>query len=196
MRAEKLKELENIIEEMKVIRELKGSTSYPRFLSNETRFYELEHGIIRREKILKNGKDGSAAIVLPFIDKENVLLVVQPRVFTKRTVGVELPAGYIEESETGKEAALRELKEETGYVPNELISLGALYQDEGCSAALNEFFIAFNCESKYNQNLDKDEYIKYFICTYKEAIELMDMGYINGANSVIALERSKKYVKE
>ena len=46
-----------------------------------------------------------------------------------------------------------------------------------------------------NQNLDKDEYIKYFECTYDEALELVDMEYINDAGSILLLEKSKVYMK-
>ena len=53
-----------------------------------------------------------------------------------------------------------------------------------------------NCEKKYEQKLDGDEFIKYYKCTYEEALELIELGYINDANAIIALERAKKYVKK
>ena len=48
---------------------------------------------------------------------------------------------------------------------------------------------------KFN-NIDKDEFIKYVTCHYDEALYLMEQGYINDSNSIITLEKSKKYVKE
>ena len=41
----------------------------------------------------------------------------------------------------------------------------------------------------------QNEYVKYFECTYDEALELMDMGYINSANSMLTLEKSKQCIK-
>lgn len=195
MRKEKKEELEAIIDGFKTINKDKLNQE-ARFIKSEVYSCSLNNGkTITREKIVKNGKDGSAAIILPVTKENSVILTVEPRVFSKRTVGIGIPEGYIEEGEEPYVAALRELEEETGYVPNKMISLGGFYQDMGCSAAYNQAFIAMDCEKKSKQNLDPGEYIKYFDCTYDEALELIDMGYIEGCNAIIALGRAKKYMK-
>ena len=194
MRKEKLDELKSYMEEFKTLREERLEETG--FITVERKLYTLNSGkSIIRENILKNRKDGSAAIILPLTKEYGTILVVEPRVLTKSGVGISLPAGYIEDGEEPVDAALRELKEETGYVPNRIEEICSYYQDEGCSKALNHSFIAYDVEKKYDQNLDKDEFIKYFECTYEEALELMDMGYINSANSMLTLEKSKQYVK-
>lgn len=196
MRKEKLEELKSYIEELRTIKRVEVKKYSIPFITIIRQKLFLNNGkVIIREKILKGKKDGSAAIVLPITNKNNTVLIVQPRVFTKKTVGVELPAGYIERGEKNNVSALRELKEETGYVSNDIIEIGEHYQDPGCSSALNHSFIAFNCERVGEQSLDKDEYIRFFECTYDEALELLDMEYINDANSIITLEKSKKYIR-
>ena len=65
----------------------------------------------------------------------------------------------------------------------------------GCSSAYNELFIALNSEKSKDQNLDPGEYIKFFECTFDEALELIDEGYIEGCNAIITLTRAKKYIK-
>ena len=194
MRIEKKEELESIIEEFKVVK--KERLDVPaKFIKSEVYDCTLNNGkVITREKIVKAGKDGSAAIILPVKTNGEVVLTVEPRVFSKRTVGIGIPAGYIEKGEQPYIAALRELEEETGLVPKSITNLGGFYQDMGCSAAYNEAFLAEGCEKLMDQHLDPEEYIKYFDCTYEEALELIDMGYIEGCNAIITLERARKHL--
>lgn len=195
MRNKKLAELQEIINGFTTVKKEKIDTN-ARFLKAEVYDCTLNSGkVIRREKLVKNGGDGSAAIILPVTKEGNVILTVEPRVFSRRTVGIGIPAGYIEKGEDAYVAALRELEEETGLVPNELIRLGGFYQDMGCSSAYNESFLATGCEKLKDQHLDEGEYIKYFDCTYEEALELIDMHYIEGSNAIITLNKAKRYLK-
>jgi ADP-ribose pyrophosphatase len=196
MRDEKLKELDTYINELKTNKLEEIDNSKTGFLSIKRYACSLNNGkTIVRERIVKNGKDGSAAIILPITTEGNVLLVVQPRVFKPSTVGVEVPAGYIEENEDPIESAKRELEEETGYVCEDMILLAKYFQDSGCSAAYNHCFLALNCKKTKEQHLDKDEFVRYFECSFDEALELIDMGYINGANPIIAFTKAQNYLK-
>ena len=195
MRKEKFQELKKYINELKVIDKRKEKTSS--FITSVPYTFKLNNGLfIKREQLLKNGSDGSAVIIMPVTPDKEILTVIEPRVFTKLTVAVSFPAGYIEKDENIYDAALRELREETGYVPSELKLLDSFYQDEGCSKAFNHSFIAFNCESKYHQNLDNGEVIRYMTFNLEELEELEQMGYINGANSKLTLAKGKKYIRK
>jgi ADP-ribose pyrophosphatase len=195
VRKEKLDELNNYISELKTL-EKKLLMGESKFLSAQPFQCRLNNGkLIVREKLIKGKGDGSAAIILPLTHTNNVVLVVEPRVFTKETVGVGFPAGYVEAGEDPKVAALRELREECGYVAEDMILLDKCYQDEGCSAAYNHIYLATQCIPKYDQQLDKDEYIRYFECTLDETYELESMGYIKGANAKLALAAVKTYMR-
>lgn len=197
MRKEKLEQLKQIVEELKTI-EVKDSVieQKDKFLQSKSYKFKLNNGlIIPREKLIKGGKDGSAAIIMPVLSNSEILTIIEPRVFTSMTVGVGFPAGYIEQNESTKEGAQRELREETGFVPKEMIEIDSFYQDEGISSALNHIFVALNCEKQFAQELDKDEIVKYMTFNYEELLELEDMGYIKGCNTKLALAKSKKYVR-
>lgn len=194
MRREKLKELQNYIDELK-LKKMQLLDRNGRFLSVERYLCEVNNGqVISREKVMKNGADGNACIILPITTTGNVLLIVQPRVFTESGVCVELPAGYLEEGEDYEDAGRRELFEETGYVPEKMSCIARFYQDQGCSAAYNKSFLAEGCRKVGLQHLDKDEFIRFFECSYDEALELVDMGFISDVNSQITLEKSKQKV--
>jgi len=195
IRKEKIEELKTIIEELKSIERRKIEVK-KNFLTSETYQIKLNNGLtIPREKILKNASDGSASIVIPVLSNNEILVVIEPRVFTELTVGIGFPAGYIEKNETPSISALRELREETGFVPRKMIEIDSFYQDEGCSSALNHIFLALDCEKKFDQNLDQNEIIKYMMFNYEELLNLEKLGYIRGCNTKLALSKSKKYLK-
>lgn len=203
---EKLKELKEYMKELSTIKKIKEPEEYSydekgnpikpkNFINIEKYNCILRNGMmIPREKIVKNGKTGSAAIILPITEENNTLLVVQPRVFTKETVCVELPAGYIEDGESPIEAGKRELEEETGYVPTEMKVIASFYQDQGCSSAYNYSILALGCKKIKGQKLDKDEYIRYFECSFDEALELVENGYITDLQSQFTIEKAKSYI--
>ena len=153
------------------------------FLSVESFQCTLNNGkIIKREKILKNGKDGAAVIIFPITQDNKVIVACEPRVFTEKTVDVGFPAGYIEEREEALVAAKRELLEETGYSSDEFVFVGSFYQDQGCSTS--------------KQKLDESEFIKYFLVDFDEVKELYQNGYFKGLNSAYLIEKVSNYLNK
>ena len=216
MRKEHLEELKGYLEELKTISKrnvskeesfgdrivLKDGVKYislddiekGQFVTTEKYVCTLNNGEeIFREKIKKAKKDGSAVVIIPVTDKNEVIVTVEPRVFTESTVGIGFPAGYIEDGEEPYVAALRELQEEVGCVPKYLIELARYYQDEGISAAKNVAYLALGCTEGHEKNPDPGEFIRYAKCGFKEVIELQEAGLIEGANPIIAIEKSKPY---
>lgn len=63
--------------------------------------------------------------ILPF-HWENIITLREYR-YPIRSWQTELPGGLIDPGETPEQAAVRELKEETGYEADEVISLGYFY---------------------------------------------------------------------
>lgn len=196
IRKEKLEELKFIVEELKTIHvEKREVLQENKFLQSVAYNFTLNNGmILPRERLIKGGNDGSAAIIMPFVSENEVLTIIEPRVFTELSVGVGFPAGYIEYGEDMVIGALRELREETGYVPQEMILMDSFYQDEGVSSALNHIFLAKGCKKKFNQELDKDEVVRYMNFNYEELFELERLGYIRGGNAKLALAKSRKYI--
>ena len=196
MRSEKLQELEDYIEELRTI-SVEPVFTPSRFLSTTGAYYHLNKGkVIYREKLLKDGGDGSAVIILPITEDNQCILAIEPRVHTKKTVGIGFPAGYINQSENYLDAVDRELFEETGYQASHLEYLTEFYQDEGCSAAHNYGVLATSCKKIGNQKLDEGEFIRYFLCDFEDVEELIQKKYILGANSQLVYEKAKRLLKK
>ena len=196
MRQQKMETLNEIISRLSVREIRDAELKDNKFITSIAKEYLLNGGMkVRREEILKNGKNGSAVIIVPMCGEE-FLTSIEPRVFTKLTVGVGFPAGYIEEGENPYDAAIRELEEESGLEASKLIELDSFYQDEGCSSALNVIYLALDCKKTHQQHLDKDEFVECMTFTYEELLELEKTGYIMGANSKLALHKIKEYLRK
>lgn len=216
MEKKSLEELRNLLEKLKTIKKTHVSkqdvygdkvkiidgTAYialddltkGQFVTSERYICTLNNGQdIIREKIQKAKKDGSAVIVIPVTKDNEIIVAVEPRVFTEKTVGVGFPAGYIEDGEEAHISALRELQEEVGVIPEKLIPLASFYQDEGISAAKNTAYLALGCTEGYEKNPDEGEFVEYFKCSFNDVIKLQEEGFIEGSNSIIAIEKAKKY---
>lgn len=191
MEKAKLEELENLFNKYGVKnKELVERES--KFLKIETYKVDLNIGAtIYRDKLVKNGGNGSACIIVPLFENNDVLMVVQPRVFSLRGVMLDFPSGYIEKDEDVKVAALRELKEETGYTASNIEKIASYYQDEGVSDAIINIFVAKGIKKVSNVNLDKDEYLDSYITSFDSLDELVDRGYIKSGGSQLAISKVK-----
>ena len=79
--------------------------------------------------------------VLALDSQWQALLVSQYRYPYQRVVR-EVPAGKLEYGEDPREAALRELREETGATPGEFRSLGELYPSPGYCGEIIHMYLA------------------------------------------------------
>ncbi len=71
----------------------------------------------------------------------------------------EIPGGGVEANEDFKHAAVRELQEETGYVPGKVTELGVVYKDAYNNGTWHYYF-AEDCElDAHGQQLDEGEHV-------------------------------------
>ena len=123
---------------------------------------------ITREKIVKNG--GKDSVIIVATDSNgNYILTFQTRINDK--IIAEFPSGYIEDGEGVIEASKRELKEETGYVSDNVTLLDESYYSVGidnsvcCIVRMKNSVKAFDVNS--NENLTygifTEEELKYLL---------------------------------
>ena len=97
--------------------------------------------------------------IVPITSKGEVVLVDQYR-FGMQKTSLEIPGGMADIGEDPKEAAIRELKEETGYVGREVIEIGRVESNPAIMANHTYTYLALNCEKSADQSLDGTEDIE------------------------------------
>ncbi|OQY09091.1 MAG: hypothetical protein B6I28_03660, partial [Fusobacteriia bacterium 4572_132] len=122
---------------------------------------------VKKKKIkLPNGKIADRDVIEPrkavavvaITDEDKVVLVKQYRVAVKKDLW-EIPAGLIEEGEDPKEAALRELKEETGYKAKKIEEITKIHTSPGILSGTIIIYKATELV-KSKQNLDEEEFVE------------------------------------
>ena len=146
--------------------------------------YLLPNSIImKREKIIKN-KNKQAVIIVAVTDENKYILVSQNRINNMTTL--EFPSGYIEKNESVKDASIRELLEETGYISNNIEFIDNYYAQIGIDSSIINIVIAYNCKRTKQQNLGKYEYINFDEFTFEELKSLIESNYIKSVGNKLA----------
>lgn len=114
-------------------------------------------------------------IVIPVISNQNgkqFVMVWQWR-HGSQSLSLEFPGGVMESGETPKEAALRELHEETGYKPSRIEKIGEFSPNSAIMSNKVHFFLAEELSSDGKQDLDDDEYVEVALVDTEEVIQGM-----------------------
>ena len=106
---------------------------------------------------------------------------------------IEMPAGKLEKGETPLEAAKRELLEETGYRPLEMVHLGDSYPTGGYSS---EVIHLYYCPKavKEVRHLDSDENIELIYLSLEEIEKMIADNTIKDSKTVAAIFLYKQKV--
>ncbi len=128
----------------------------------ENKWIRLDEETVRdrsgatRPYVLSSAKE--YVIVVPVNRKGEVLLLRQYKHGARKYV-LTFPAGYCEEGEEPRDAAARELLEETGFKGADVCLLGVMTENHTTSRSSFSVFIAEDCEGNAEDggNPDEDE---------------------------------------
>jgi len=138
---------------------------------------------VEKEKVVKNnGKD--SVIVIAITQEKEYIITIQNRINDKLIA--EFPSGYIENNEDPIDAAKRELKEETGYISDDLFLVDEAYTLLGADNSKTYIVIANNCIKTNEKSVNGTELVDYGLFSEKELEYLINKNIMNGAMNKLA----------
>ncbi len=109
--------------------------------------------------------------VIPVTEDNKIVLVEQYR-HAAKAVCLEVPGGAADPGEDPKRAAIRELREETGFVPEDVRLVGVHHPNPAMQNNKMHTFVAYGC--KLVESPEPDEFEDIRVVT-KEIPEVIDM---------------------
>jgi ADP-ribose pyrophosphatase len=164
-------------------------------LARSERIYDSHWCGLRRDIVrIQSGEEreyhvfevGDAVVTVPTLKDGGVVMIGQYR-YPHGKTHWELPAGRVHAGEEPELAALREMREETGYRAGRIERLPGFYPTNGISAHYAHAFIALDCELEGAPELDDTERLIVRTFTRREAERLLDAGLIEDAFAAIGL---------
>lgn len=168
-------------------------------ISSQEIFNGVAIHLFKDEILLPNGHTGireiirhpGAVCVLPLTDDGDVIFVNQFR-YALNKVTLEVPAGKLEKGEDPKEAALRELSEETGLTAKNIVHIGDLYTTPALIDEVIHMYIATDL-TQGEQHLDYDEFVNTLKIPLSKAVDMVMAGEIKDSKTQTIIFKADKY---
>ncbi|MEP7234187.1 MAG: NUDIX hydrolase [Ignavibacteriota bacterium] len=173
--------------------------SLPRWITREnetlakTRIFSLEKSLRDEEGTKKSGDfyvlDAADWINVIAITPENKVVLVEQFRHGSEEFELEIVGGVVENEEAPKAAALREVREETGYVPTETSEVALIGKVLPNPAFLNNScytFLVTNVFKEAEQEFDENENIVVRLEPLEKIDDLIRTGHITHSLVVAA----------
>ena len=157
-------------------------------ISFKVKTIELKSGELVKHGSINHPR---SCMALPITKKGSLLILKQYRFSVEKYI-YEFPSGKIESGETPDEAIKRELEEEAGVYPSNLMHIGNIYEAPAYSNEIIELYIARDLKRSIKEK-DKDEDIEVIEITFEKAKELVISGQLMDSASMSILYKATNF---
>jgi len=123
--------------------------------------------------------------VIPVTTSGEVVFVRQYRHGVRKVI-LEVPGGIVEEDESPEETAIRELREETGFVAEQVELLGTMLPNPAINSASCHAVLAEGCQQTNDADPDPFEKIEVLLRPLADVPEMIHGGEIDHALVIAA----------
>jgi len=124
--------------------------------------------------------------IVALTDDDELVLVEQFRHGVERLT-LEIAGGMVDPGETPRQAAERELREETGYVAREWRQIGRIDPNPAIQDNCCHTFLALGAEPREEPSFDSTEQCRVVLAPWRDTPRLVAEGEITHALVVVAL---------
>jgi ADP-ribose pyrophosphatase len=129
---------------------------------------------------------GEAVGVLPFVDRDHVVLVRQYRYPARENHRWEMPTGGVHPGETLEQAAQRELMEEAGYRAGELTWISSYHTSKSVCVETAHLYIGRDLAAEAAMP-DDTEFFEHTVMPFDKVLQLVIGSEIRDSMTVIAV---------
>lgn len=151
--------------------------------------YEDRLDLAGENKLYIRGVRRDYSTIVPF--SPDGILTIKSYRHLADSYQLEVPSGYIDEGETPRQAAIRELEEETGYVAGRMVRVGSYTLDYSMFIQTGNIFAAYDLQKTGRRKLGSMEKIpKAEFVPIEKVKKMLLSGRILNAASIVALYRA------
>ena len=166
----------------------------------ENKIFKMREDLVTSPKLKSNHSVWVMEVptwvnIIPLTPEGEVILVNQYRFGMEKT-SLEIPGGMVDHGEDPMEAAIRELKEETGYEGDKVIEIGRVESNPAIMSNHTYTYLALNCERSGEQNLDGTEDIELKLTHINDIPDLIKNRRIEHALVVSAFYFYNLYISK
>lgn len=143
---------------------------------------ELPNG----KRSLREVADHPGGVAIVALDRDDNVLTVKQYRYAFSRVLEEIPAGKLERGEDPRDAALRELKEETGAEPERFTDLGELIVSPGAYGEVLHLYLAEGLTTG-EAAPDEDEFLELIRTPFDEMLRRVMDGELTDAKTVVGV---------
>ena len=173
-----------------------------KILKSETVFQGRAFRVRHDEVLRPNGNSTTidtvvhiGAVAMGPVNAEGKVILVRQYRHAARKALLELPAGTLEEGEPPEDCAQRELREEAGVAPGQLIKLGEFFLAPGYSTERMHIYLATGLRPESLPG-DEDEALELETLSMEQAFAAVRSGQIEDAKTILGLFLARDYLKE
>jgi ADP-ribose pyrophosphatase len=152
---------------------------------------ELPDGTVIPEYYVR--ESAGFVVVFALADDGRVVLVRQYR-YGADSVGLELPAGTIDDGEDPQACAVRELAEETGYAAERILPIASFSAEPVRSTSRCHLFLATGARRTVEPKLDPTEVIEVELASLESFRAMLADGRIDSAAAIASGYRALDYL--